>query len=119
MKTLAVDGNNDLYLDAGGSIAVNNDLAAFMQKCDHLMQSLFNEMLLDQGRGLPYEETIWTGNPNRRLFEAHARRKLLAEEGALAVEAMKLWKDGHNLHYAAAIRSVYGTGNIGGGNVRI
>lgn len=114
MRIFAVDKNNDLYIGPNGQLAMNADLAAFSQACEHAMQSLLGEMVFATGRGLPYMETVWGSSPNLRLFEDHARRILRGIPGSLGVTAFECENTDNTLTYRASIRSVYGTAAING-----
>lgn len=116
MRIFAVDKNNDLYLGADGSLAMKNGLLAFMQACEHAMQSLLGEMPFAQGRGLPFKEAVWTGTPDLRLFEESARTLLLSLEGATSISEFYCEVCENTLKYRAVIRSVYGTAAIGATN---
>ena len=85
-----------------------------MQACEHVMQSLAGEMIFAEGRGLPWRETIWTGQPNIRLFETAARRALRTIEGVTSIPALTCAIDGNTLRYQATIATAYGTAEIGG-----
>ena len=114
MRIFAVDENNDIHLDASGQLALNINLAALLQACEHVMQSLLGEMVFSVGRGLPWRETIWTGNPNLRLFENASRNALLSVKGVRSVREFSCVIDGNVLRYQATIESIYGQGIIEG-----
>lgn len=114
MRIFAVDKNNDLYLAPNGQLAVNTELAALMQTCEHALQSLLGEMVFSSGRGLPYMETVWSSAPNPRLFENAARHTLRGIQGVLAVASFTCEARENTLFYQAVIRSVYGLGTISG-----
>lgn len=114
MRIFAVDENNDIHLDASGRLALNTDLAALMQACEHVMQSLLGEMVFSVGRGLPWRETIWTGSPNLRLFENASRNALRTVKGVRSIAEFSCVNEGNVLRYRATIESIYGQGTIGG-----
>lgn len=113
MRNFAVDTNNDLFIGANGSMAVNTELAAVMQTCEHVMQSLLGEVAFSTHRGLPYMETVWNGNPNLRLFEAAARKTLATVNGVVAVRAFNCEVSDNTLRYWATIESAFGTFEVG------
>lgn len=114
MRIFAVDQNNDLHLSPAGSLAINKDRTALMQACEHAMQALLNEMVFAQGRGLPYQETIWIGSPNLRLFEDASRRALSSITGVQSVASFEASAADHVLTYRATIKSIYGETPITG-----
>jgi hypothetical protein len=115
MRILAVDGNNDIFTDSSGRLAVNTDLAACMQTCEHVMQSILGEMMFHQDQGLPYFETVWNGSPNLRIFDSAARKALLGVRGVLAVTSFSSAIEENALQYHAEIRTEYGAGVVNGG----
>ena len=115
MRIFAVDKNNDLYRGPDGHMAVNTDLAALTQACEHAMQAILNEMVFCADRGLPYFEAVWADAPNLRAFDDAARGTLSAIRGVVRVTEFSSELSGDALVYRATISTVYGTAEIGGG----
>lgn len=114
-KTFAVDSNNDLYIGEDDRLAIADGLLAVLQNCEHVALSIRNEMVLAQGRGLPYFETVWTGGVrNVPLWEAVFRQQILAVTDVLAVVSLETVLEGETLKYTAVIRTIYGVGTING-----
>lgn len=108
MKKLAVNKHNDIYREANGNVAIANGLEALKQTLEHVMQSLLGEAMYAKDRGLPYEQCIWNGNPNLRLFEAYARTAILREAGVKNVVSIAVSVKDSVLHYTAVINTIYG-----------
>lgn len=107
MKIFAVNKMNDI-LARGGSLAIAHDAEALKQQLEHVMQSLFGEMIHHADKGLPYQQCIWGGSPNLRQFEAFARVALKNEAGVLRVLSFAAKKSGETLNYTAVVQTVYG-----------
>ena len=106
--------NNDIYLASSGSLAVAEGEKALVQQLEHVMQSLFGEMIHHADRGLPYEQCVWGGTPNLRQFEAFARAALQKEEGVNSVVSLIVEKQGEVLVYRATLQTVFGEVTING-----
>ena len=117
MRIFAVNKDNDIHLDRRGQLAIATDLHALKQNLEHVMQSLFGEMIHHKRRGLPYQDCVWSGSPNLRQFEAFARVALKRERGVNSIEALSVWREGNTLCYAATIATIYGTVSVGNGTV--
>lgn len=113
-RTFFVDGNNDLVIGEDDRLSIVDGLTAVLQNCEHVAKSIRNEMVLAQGRGLPYFEAIWIGVPNVPLWEAVFRSQILAVADVLAVVALDTRREGETLLYTATIQTLYGTGQING-----
>ena len=117
MRIFAVNKDNDIYIDRRGNLAIGKDLLALKQNLEHVMQSLFGEMLHHKRRGLPYQECVWSGSPNLRQFEAFARVTLRREKGVNSIDSMTVWREHNTLCYSAVISTIYGTVSIDNGTV--
>lgn len=114
MKTFGVDANNDLFIGPDGNLAIVVDLQAVLENCEHAAKTIYNEMVLAQGQGLPYFEAVWIGVPNIPLFEATLRAALAAVDGVVAVNSLATSVDGGVLTYTAEIATIYGDGALNG-----
>lgn len=114
MRIFAVDKNNDIHLGPDGHLAMNTELAALLQTCEHAMQALRGEMVYATERGMPYLETVWGAAPNLRLFEDAARGTLNSIEGVEHIISFSCLAEDNILKYWATIQSVYGTFELGG-----
>lgn len=119
-KSLAVDSNNDLYLDNNGNIAIVTGLTAVMQSCQQAAQTLLGEMVLQTNQGIPYFQVVFTGVPNVAQFEAALRTAFLAVPGVTQVASIDIIQTGdpdsaepfNALSYTATIDTIYGQGTL-------
>jgi len=114
MQMLAVDADNDLYLDASGSLARSAELAAVMQACAHAAKAQLGEMIYAADQGIPNFDIVWNGSPNLLQFEAAMRTTLLAVAHVLEVKAFTVTVIGGKVVYSATIRTEYGEGLLNG-----
>jgi len=114
MQMLAVNTDNDLYLDATGSLARSTELAACMQACAHAAKAQMGEMIYAADQGIPNFDVVWNGAPNLLQFEAAMRSALLAVTGVLEITAFSSAVSGGKLTYSATISTQYGDGALNG-----
>lgn len=107
-QTLAVDSNNDIYLNAENNLAIATGLQAVSQNCEHAMKTLLGECVLDLPRGIPNFETVWNGRPNLAQYNLASVLALQAVEGVVKVPAFESVKVGDALQYTATIQTIYG-----------
>lgn len=110
--SLAVNSNNDIYLDENGNIAIVTDLLATLQACEQAVKTKLGELVLDTTRGVPYFETVFVGVPNLQIFNAGIKAAIIAEPGVVQIVALATKVNGGILSYTAEIQTVYGTGSI-------
>jgi hypothetical protein len=113
-RTFAVDDNNDLYLGAGGNLAIVSDLDAVLLVCAAKARTRLGEMVLQVDGGLPYFEDVFTGQPNTANFETALRAALLSVDGVTQISSLTITQAGNALNYVAEIVTVYGPGVIDG-----
>lgn len=109
---LAVNDNNDLFLDENGVIVLYRDLQATLQACAHAVKAQFGEMVLAIDQGIPYLQTVWGGIRNYQLFEADIRAAILSVAGVTDIISFSLNSVGDQLNYSATINTIYGIGVI-------
>ena len=81
MKTLATDNNNDLYVDAGGSIAIVSDIDALANISKNAVLTNRGELTYNVQFGIPYMETIFADLANTDIFQASIIQTLESLEG--------------------------------------
>lgn len=113
MRSLTIDGNNDIYIGTDGDLAIVSDLDAILQNCRTAMQAQRGEMQYDTTRGMPNRDTVY----DRYLpaqFVAAGRATLAAIDGVVSVDAFNVTRVDDILAYSATIKTIYGTGVING-----
>jgi hypothetical protein len=113
-RSLAVDGNNDLFIDGANGLAMVAGLAAAVQNCETAVKTLLNEMIFAQGDGLPYFEALWTGIPDSAVFEAALHARLLAVQDVTGIVELTTRLEGNAFKYDATISTIYGEGTLSG-----
>lgn len=113
-QVFAVDNNNDLFIQNNGQLAINRNLEAVLQACEHIAKAQLLEMVLNTERGVPNFETVWNGSPNIAQFEAYLRRNLLTVPDVIEIVSLDTTVQNNVLSYLAEIRTIYGTGVLNG-----
>ena len=107
MRTLAVNGNIDIYLNEAGGIAIATGLDAVKFSCEEAVRAIRGEMLYAADQGMPLFETAFL---RLRLaqFEAAARVALRAVPNVTNVDQFEATASDDTLRYTARIRSLFG-----------
>jgi hypothetical protein len=114
MTSLAVNANNDLYLDTTGNIATVDGIYAVLQQCEHAVKAMLGEMIYAVNRGMPTMETVWLSQDLPR-WEAAAYVAIQRVPGVKEVLSVVTEIQGDSLVYNAVIRTIYGEGAITNG----
>lgn len=70
MKTIATNDKNDLYIDAGGNLAITEDVTALANVSKNAVLTNFGELEFNAEKGIPYFTTIFSDMPLIDLFQA-------------------------------------------------
>lgn len=108
MRTLAIDEDFNIYLDAQGGLAVVGDALAIQTLCAAAMRVRRGELVYNLPGGMPMFETAFD-NFSAPLFEAAARLTLRKIPGVISVDSFTVsLEDGETLKYEAQIRTAFG-----------
>lgn len=113
MKTLATNGNNDLYVAPNGLLSVSTDLAALAQTCEQVVKTMMGELILQTDQGIPNFQVVWSGAPNLAQAENALREALLGVEGVTNVPLLSAFVENNVLIYNATIETIYGEASLG------
>ena len=113
-RVFQANDNNDIFTTPGGRLAVAVGLPAVLQQCEQAIKAQTSEMIYAFDRGTNTFESVWSGAPNLLSFEASARAQLDRIGDVVAVEDFQSQLTNHTINYQAVIRTVFGTGTIGG-----
>ena len=111
---LSVNENNDIFLTAGGSIAISRDLQAVAQQSRHAIKAQQLEMIYAADRGLNTFDSVWNGAPNLLSFEASARTALTRIPDIISITDFEASLTDSILNYTTTIRTIFGQQTIGG-----
>lgn len=114
MRSLALDSDGKLYIDATGNVAQVTALDAIVQNCETAMRAQRGEMYFNADNGIPTRGTVWD-RYNPLQFIAAGRLTLMAVEGVTAIDSFDIDRSGNTLTYTAVIQTQYGKGTITNG----
>ena len=112
MRTLGTNSNNDLYIAPNGQLAINSDLSALSQTCEHVVKTMMGELILQGDTGIPSFQLIWGGAPNIAQAENAIRESLLNVIGVEDVTELSAFVSDGVFRYSATIQTIYGETSI-------
>lgn len=112
--TLAVNGNNDLFVDSSGNLAQVQDIDACKESAQQAAQTQLAEMQYHVDRGIPNFAVLWNGHPSVAQFEAALRRELMKVTNVVDVPELSTQLIGDRVQYAVTIKTTFGTVAING-----
>lgn len=112
MLTLAVNEQNDLYLDSSGNLVLLSDLDAIIQVIEQAVKTMLGECVLQIDRGMPNFETVWSGSPNVLQFNDSLQTVIQGVPGVIEVMYIQNTLEANTLGYQAVIKTIYGEGAI-------
>lgn len=110
IKTLATDGNNDLYLVDGRNLGVLSGAPALSQSIKQFGLLRTGEDSYNINNGVDYLGTVFSSPPDMDGARASLVRASLKHPDAMSVDSMAMSLDANNtLKWTARITSIYGT----------
>lgn len=113
VQTLATNEKNDIFLDSSGNIAVLTGAQAVAGACTTLSQAKLGEMILTNTQGIPYDQAIFIGTPNLKVWQSYLLAALQNIAGVIQVNNLEVTVEQNTLVYRATIQTIYGTTQIG------
>lgn len=107
--TIAVDANNDIFMDSADNLGLVRDIVATGQSAKQGAQTQLAEMQYAVDRGIPNFQVVWNGAPSVAQFEAALRRELLKITDVTDVPELNTALTGGQVTYAATIKTTFGT----------
>lgn len=104
VKTFSLNENNDIFIGEDGNLSISDGKNAVLFICENVAQTRLNEMIYDQGQGLPYLEAVFVGATNIPRFKSELTKELINVDGVLKVLNVELGREGKDtLTYEATI----------------
>lgn len=114
MRTIAVNENNDFFLDNTGSIPILSGKQATSQTARNFAATKKGEMIHAIQLGIPFFEVAFDHFPNLAQFEASLRRRLLEVPTVDSITHLEVdYLDGV-ITYTATIKTDQGEVTING-----
>lgn len=107
MQTIAINENNDIYLDNAGNLAIKSGLDAMGDIFVNKSQTLKNELLYSD-KGIDYFNTIFSSPAYPDLFQNELTNQLEDTEATVSVESFEAETQDNVFKYTAKIQTEYG-----------
>lgn len=107
MKCLALNENNDLFIE-NGKLGIYSDKEAIAQTAVNIVCTVNGEVVLNQTRGIPYFEILFNNKPNTALFRNYVLNLLDQVPEINKVTGMKIIKDKNLLKYSLDLDTIWG-----------
>jgi hypothetical protein len=114
VQTLALSDQNDLVLNAAGSLVMLSGIDAVSAACNTAAQTQLGECVLNTAQGLPNFQAIWVGVPDYQIWQSYLEGTLLNVPGVASVQSTTITQNNGVLNYVAVIKSIYGPTTIQG-----
>lgn len=108
-KLFAVNGENDIFANANGTLAMVEGEAAVDQNVKHALKSQLREMVYNQQEGVDYLGTIFAPFPNVEAFIQSCRANILRVSGVLSITSFEVFKEDDVSIFETTIISEFGT----------
>ena len=114
MKTIAINKENDIYLDANGNLAIKTDLEALGDILINKSETNKGELLFNQPKGIDFFNTIFSNPAYPSLFQNQLLNQLENTQSVIQINdfTAKTAKDVYS--YTANIQSEYGELTLNG-----
>lgn len=107
-QTALTNGNNDIYLDAQGNLAMASREAAVAQACENVSRASLGEEIFSINNGIPFFQAVFIGTPQIPTFETYLRRALLSVPGVIEIVRLTTTISNNTLSYSAVIETAFG-----------
>lgn len=114
VQTLQLNGNNDLQINAAGSLVMLSGVDAVAAACNTAAQTQLGECVLNTAQGLPNFQSLWVGTPDYAIWQSYLEGTLLNVPGVASVQSVVLTQKNGILSYTAEINSIYGPVTVAG-----
>lgn len=114
MRTIAVNSNNDIYIDSSGNLAMVEGIDAILQQCEQAASIRLGELPYNQSKGIPFFDNVFTDSPDLALYDMYLRKQFNSVTGVVRVINIGFKQEGDVLSYEAVIETIYGSGETRG-----
>lgn len=108
MKTIAINENNDIYLDSSNNLAINTDLNAMGNIIVNKSQTVKNELLYSD-KGIDFFNTIFSSPYYPDLFQNELLNQIEDTEAVVTVSNFENEVKDVVFSYKAEIETEYGS----------
>ena len=114
MKTIAINSNNDIYLDSSNNLAVKTDLNAMGDILVNKAQTNYGELLFNNPKGIDFFNTVFTSPAYPDLFQNQLLNQFEDTEAVERIAGYESKVEKNVYSYTAKIQTQYGEVNLNG-----
>jgi len=104
----AVNGENDIFANPNGTLAMVVDEAAVDQNVKQALKSQLGEMQYNKLEGVDYMGTIFASFPSVEAFKQSCRTNILRVDGVLSIVSFEVFKQDDIAQFETTIISAFG-----------
>lgn len=108
-KLWAVNGENDIFANANGTLATVVDEAAVDQNVKQALKSQLSEMIYNKLEGVDYLGTIFAPFPNVEAFIQSCRINILRVDDVLSINSFEVFTQDNVAQFETTITTRFGT----------
>lgn len=108
MQTIAINSNNDIYLDSSGNLAMKTDIEALGDILVNKSQTNQGELLYNSESGIDFFNTVFSSPAYPDLFQNQLLNQLENTEGVERISNYQAEQKNNTYSYTANIQTQYG-----------
>lgn len=114
ISTIAINKNNDIYLDGSNNLAMKEDINAIGDIFLNKARTNLGELQFNSNIGIPYFSLIFTSNPNLRIWQKLLEDTALSINGVEEITDFQKEINQNLLTYSITIKTQFGRTIING-----
>lgn len=114
ISTIAINSNNDIYLDGNNNIAMKKDINAIADIVLNKVRTNLGELQFNIDLGIPYFTTIFTSTPNFDLWQKFVEDSALSLNNVTEIVDFNKTIQNNTLTYSMTINTNLGVITVNG-----
>lgn len=114
ISTIAINSNNDIYLDGNNNIAMKEDINAIADIVLNKVRTNLGELQFNIDLGIPYFTTIFTSTPNFDLWQKFVEDSALSLDNVTEIVDFNKTIQNNTLTYSMTINTNLGVITVNG-----
>jgi hypothetical protein len=114
ISTIAINSNNDIYLDGNNNIAMKKDINAIADIVLNKVRTNLGELQFNIDLGIPYFTTIFTSTPNFDLWQKFVEDSALSLDNVIEIVSFSKEINNYVLSYSMTIKTDFGSVTVNG-----
>ena len=114
MQTIAINSDNDIYINSSGNLVVKSDLEAMGDILINKSQTASDELLYNTEKGIDFFNTIFASPYYPDLFQAELIKQLEDTDGVQKISGYEYREADGIYSYTVKVQTDYGTAVLNG-----